>query len=120
MTSQDAAYVFGTAAGTYQYKFIVDSEWRFAPDQSTVRDEMGNINNCITVEDQQMCALFVIIASLIVCPCKQKETVPLTSLRYLHEDPCSGFFSDNPNNAYTQVPFRIMHAFPCTSVHLLL
>jgi len=61
--------------GTYQYKFIVDSEWRFAPDQPTVRDEMGNINNCITVEDQQM---------------------------YLHEDPCSGFFGDNPNNAYTQ------------------
>jgi len=42
--------------GTYQYKFIVDSEWRFAPDQPTVRDEMGNINNCLTVEDQQMCA----------------------------------------------------------------
>jgi len=62
--------------GTYQYKFIVDSEWRFAPDQPTVRDEMGNINNCLTVEDQQM---------------------------YLHEDPCSGFFGDNPNNAYTQV-----------------
>ncbi len=40
--------------GTYQYKFIVDNEWRYATDQSTVRDEMGNINNCMTVEDQQM------------------------------------------------------------------
>ena len=41
-------------AGTYQYKFIVDNEWRFATDQPTVRDEMGNINNCITVIDQTM------------------------------------------------------------------
>lgn len=80
--------------GTYQYKFIVDSEWRFAPDQPTVRDEMGNINNCITVEDQQM---------------------------YLHEDPCSGFFGDNPNNAYTQVlPDEIILAKepPLAPVHL--
>ncbi|KAL1495786.1 hypothetical protein AB1Y20_016648 [Prymnesium parvum] len=80
--------------GTYQYKFIVDSEWRFAPDQPTVRDEMGNINNCVTVEDQQM---------------------------YLHEDPCSGFFGDNPNNAYTQVlPDEITLAKepPLAPVHL--
>ena len=40
--------------GTYQYKFVVDDEWRFAADQTTVRDEMGNINNCISVEDQTM------------------------------------------------------------------
>ena len=62
-------------AGTYQFKFIVDNEWRYAADQATVRDEMGNINNCLTVEDQQM---------------------------YLHEDPCSGFFGNNPTNVYTQ------------------
>jgi len=62
-------------AGTYQYKFIVDNEWRYAADQPTVRDEMGNINNCLTVEDQTL---------------------------YLHEDPCSGFFGNNPANFYTQ------------------
>jgi len=61
--------------GTYQFKFIVDNEWRYAPDQPTVRDEMGNINNCLTVEDQ---------------------------MSYLSEDPCSGFFGNNPNNVYTQ------------------
>ena len=62
-------------AGTYQYKFIVDNEWRYAADQPTVRDEMGNINNCLTVEDQTL---------------------------YLQEDPCSGFFGNNPANFYTQ------------------
>ena len=36
---------------------------------------MGNINNCLTVEDQTI---------------------------YLHEDPCSGFFGNNPSNIYTQ------------------
>ena len=61
--------------GTYQYKFIVDNEWRYAADQPTVRDEMGNINNCLTVEDQTI---------------------------YMREDPCSGFFGNNPNNFYTQ------------------
>lgn len=60
--------------GTYQFKFIVDNEWRYATDQHTVRDQMGNINNCITVEDQAI---------------------------YLHEDPASGFFC-NANNAYSQ------------------
>jgi hypothetical protein len=62
-------------AGTYQYKFIVDNEWRFATDQPTVRDEMGNINNCVTVIDQAM---------------------------YLHEHAASGFFGDTPHNMYTQ------------------
>jgi 5'-AMP-activated protein kinase regulatory beta subunit len=61
--------------GTYQYKFIVDNEWRYATDQQTVRDQMGNINNCLTVEDQAI---------------------------YLHEDPQSGFFGNNPAQAYTQ------------------
>mgnify|MGYP000010949232 CR=1 FL=1 len=32
---------------THEYKFIVDNEWRFAPDQPTKKDEHGNINNWI-------------------------------------------------------------------------
>ena len=64
------------APGSYQYKFIVDNEWRCATAQPTVRDEMGNINNCITVIDQAM---------------------------YLHEHAASGFFGDTPHNMYTQV-----------------
>lgn len=62
--------------GTYQYKFIVDNEWRFAADQPTVRDEMGNINNCITVEDQSL---------------------------YMREENKSGFLSEEGGaNHYTQ------------------
>jgi len=33
--------------GVHQYKFIVDNEWRFAPEQPTMRDNNGNINNYI-------------------------------------------------------------------------
>ncbi|EGR27824.1 hypothetical protein IMG5_188500 [Ichthyophthirius multifiliis] len=31
----------------YQYKFIVDGEWRFSPDDNQSTDENGNINNII-------------------------------------------------------------------------
>ena len=31
----------------HQYKFIVDGEWRFSPDDPTAPDEQGNINNII-------------------------------------------------------------------------
>jgi hypothetical protein len=38
----------------YYYKFIVDGDWRFAPDQQTIADHNGNINNIIdltSIED---------------------------------------------------------------------
>jgi len=37
--------------GVYQYKFIVDGSWRYAPDLAMSYDEMGNINNIIEVQD---------------------------------------------------------------------
>lgn len=33
--------------GIHRYKFIVDGEWRFSPDDQTSPDEDGNINNVI-------------------------------------------------------------------------
>lgn len=36
--------------GQHRYKFIVDEEWRFAPDQSTETDPEGRINNIIQVK----------------------------------------------------------------------
>jgi len=39
--------------GTFQYKFIVDNEWRFSPSQPLVQDAQGNVNNCITVLDEE-------------------------------------------------------------------
>ena len=35
----------------HYYKFIVDGDWRFAPDQQTVADHNGNINNIIDLND---------------------------------------------------------------------
>jgi hypothetical protein len=35
----------------YYYKFIVDGDWRFAPDQKTVADSSCNINNFIDLTD---------------------------------------------------------------------
>ena len=37
--------------GKHAYKFIVDDEWRFAPDQPTVADIEGRINNFVDVSD---------------------------------------------------------------------
>jgi 5'-AMP-activated protein kinase regulatory beta subunit len=31
----------------YYYKFIVDGEWKFSPDDPTAPDEHGNINNVV-------------------------------------------------------------------------
>mmetsp|Transcript_20593 Transcript_20593/g.60825 ORF Transcript_20593/g.60825 Transcript_20593/m.60825 type:complete len:313 (+) Transcript_20593:64-1002(+) len=39
--------------GTFSYKFIVDNEWRFSPSQPLVQDAQGNVNNCITVLDEE-------------------------------------------------------------------
>ena len=35
----------------HAYKFIVDGEWRFAPDQKTIADTQGNINNFVDMSD---------------------------------------------------------------------
>ncbi len=36
---------------TAQYKFIVDGDWKFAPDQQAMYDEMGNVNNVLEVQE---------------------------------------------------------------------
>ncbi|XP_042487076.1 SNF1-related protein kinase regulatory subunit beta-1-like [Macadamia integrifolia] len=38
-------------SGIYQYKFIVDSEWRYIPDLPCIADETGNICNLLDVHD---------------------------------------------------------------------
>ena len=37
--------------GVYQYKFIVDGQWKYAPDQAAIFDEMGNVNNIVEVQE---------------------------------------------------------------------
>ena len=34
-----------------QYKFVVDGEWRYAPDQPAMYDEAGNVNNVVEVQE---------------------------------------------------------------------
>eukprot|EP00164_Ancoracysta_twista_P000591 GFYU01000782.1.p1 GENE.GFYU01000782.1~~GFYU01000782.1.p1 ORF type:complete len:238 (-),score=26.85 GFYU01000782.1:261-974(-) len=42
--------VFHVPPGNYQYKFIVDGDWRFAPDQDTAFDGFGNVNNVVDIK----------------------------------------------------------------------
>ena len=52
-SGNDFAYIHNLKKGKHAFKFIVDDEWRFAPDQPTVADIEGRINNFIDVSDFQ-------------------------------------------------------------------
>ncbi|CAI9087119.1 OLC1v1021111C1 [Oldenlandia corymbosa var. corymbosa] len=38
-------------SGVYQYRFIVDGQWRYLPDMPWIQDEMGNACNILDLED---------------------------------------------------------------------
>ncbi|XP_043688806.1 SNF1-related protein kinase regulatory subunit beta-2 [Telopea speciosissima] len=38
-------------SGVYQYRFIVDGQWRYAPDMPWAHDDMGNAYNILDVQD---------------------------------------------------------------------
>ena len=50
-SGNDFTYIHNLKKGKHAFKFIVDDEWRFAPDQPTVADIEGRINNFIDVSD---------------------------------------------------------------------
>ena len=50
-SGNDFTYIHNLNRGKHAFKFIVDDEWRFAPDQPTVADIEGRINNFIDVSD---------------------------------------------------------------------
>mmetsp|Transcript_10537 Transcript_10537/g.31730 ORF Transcript_10537/g.31730 Transcript_10537/m.31730 type:complete len:201 (+) Transcript_10537:160-762(+) len=50
-SGNDFTYIHDLRRGKHAYKFVVDDEWRFAPDQPTVADIEGRINNFIDVHD---------------------------------------------------------------------
>jgi 5'-AMP-activated protein kinase regulatory beta subunit len=50
-SGNDFLHIASLAAGRHAYKFVVDDEWRFAPDQPTVTDATGNMNNVIDLTD---------------------------------------------------------------------
>ena len=50
-SGNDFTYVHNLKKGKHAFKFIVDDEWRHAPDQPTIADIDGQINNFIDVSD---------------------------------------------------------------------
>lgn len=52
-SGQDFSYVHNLKRGKHAFKFVVDDEWRFAPDQPTVADVEGRVSNFIDVSDFQ-------------------------------------------------------------------
>jgi len=50
-SGNDFTYIHNLKRGKHAFKFIVDDEWRFAPDQPTIADIEGRINNFIDVTD---------------------------------------------------------------------
>lgn len=50
-SGNDFTYIANLTRGKHAYKFVVDEEWRFAPDQLTVADVEGNVNNFVDVSD---------------------------------------------------------------------
>lgn len=50
-SGNDFTYIHNLKRGKHAFKFIVDDEWRFAPDQPTIADIEGRINNFIDVSD---------------------------------------------------------------------
>ena len=50
-SGNDFTYIHNLAKGQYAYKFVVDDEWRYAPDQPTKTDVEGRVSNFIDVSD---------------------------------------------------------------------
>ena len=63
-SGNDFTYVHNLKKGKHAYKFIVDDEWRFAPDQPTVADIEGRINNFIDVSDFAPYSKYTLVHSM--------------------------------------------------------
>jgi 5'-AMP-activated protein kinase regulatory beta subunit len=50
-SGNDFSYIHTLKKGQYAYKFVVDDEWRYAPDQPTKTDVEGRVSNFIDVSD---------------------------------------------------------------------
>eukprot|EP00937_MAST-01D_sp_MAST-1D-sp2_P001532 g1532.t1 len=50
-SGNDFTHIHDLPKGKHVYKFVVDDVWRFAPDQPTVTDAEGNINNFLDVSE---------------------------------------------------------------------
>ncbi|PFH35570.1 putative 5'-AMP-activated protein kinase subunit beta-1 family protein [Besnoitia besnoiti] len=48
-SGHEFSYIQNLPRGVHYYKFIVDDQWKYAPDQLTKTDEDGNINNVLDI-----------------------------------------------------------------------
>jgi len=48
-SGKDHSILLVLPSGVYQYKFIVDGEWRYIPDLPFIADESGHISNILDV-----------------------------------------------------------------------
>ncbi|WOL03038.1 hypothetical protein Cni_G11758 [Canna indica] len=49
-SGKDFTIMIVLPSGFYQYKFIVDGEWRYAPDMPWMNDDMGNAHNILDLQ----------------------------------------------------------------------
>lgn len=52
-SGQEFSVVQELPRGVHQYKFIVDDQWRFSPDQPRMQDSQGNLNNVLDISTYQ-------------------------------------------------------------------
>lgn len=50
-SGKDHSILLVLPSGIYQFKFIVDGEWRYSPDLPCIADEMGRVCNLLDVND---------------------------------------------------------------------
>ncbi len=53
-SAHDFSLIVDMPPGKYHYKFIVDNEWRYAPDQPTDTDRHGVLNNMVEINPQNI------------------------------------------------------------------
>lgn len=85
-SGNDFVYIQSLPTGKHAYKFVVDDEWRFAPDQPTVADTAGNINNMIDLAN--------FIPEEEAAPPARKDSLP--HIPYGHALPDEDEYSKEP------------------------
>ena len=71
--------------GVYQYKYIVDGDWRFSPDDATTHDEQGNINNVIDTTQIEPAIQEISRQGSTLVPEKKYQKVEINTQAQFHE-----------------------------------
>lgn len=77
--------------GIHRYKFIVDGEWRFSPDDQTSPDEEGNINNVIDTNQYVSPSACQTTSTFMNSNLNNSNLTPENILRSFHNEPKTTF-----------------------------